>query len=127
MIEETEDEDNVKSASKWKLEVSSPHILEDDSEEEIILVKWKTKHPKKPEVPVEVKEKTGKRIPVTTGRRHRDLLIPVLTQSVAPTEHSSKSKMGELSHEQEVLLMVLNTDLNEIKDGKEQIPALREA
>ena len=117
--------------SKAHLSQSSPHIMEDDSDDDQVLLERKeykeTKNTSVPKTPT----RSGKRpdcveVPIGTKLKFECPETPEIEECSVPTLHSNLFKYKGPSQKEEVLLAVMDANLNELKEGEKQLPDLCE-
>jgi hypothetical protein len=125
-IEDVEDEEVQNMMNKPKLCEDTTHIVEDMSDKEHIMfdrMNYKEKH----DSTSPNKESKWKpyNIPVTTGRTFEHPRTPDIYERNVPMLHSELYKYKGPSQWEEVLLAVMDANLNELNESKEELPDLR--
>src|ERR1700677_4078670 len=130
-MEEIEDEDDIRMRSKARLSQSSPHIMEDDSDDDQVLLERMNYKEKKntasvPKTPVQTSKGLDHiEVPISTKLKFEHPKAPEIEECSVPTLHSDSYKYKGPSQKEEVLLTVMDANLNELKEGEEQLPDLR--
>src|ERR1700677_538519 len=128
-MEEIEDEDDIRMRSKARLSQSSPHIMEDDSDDDqVLLERMNYKKKNMASVP-KTSAQTSKgldhiEVPISTKLKFERPKAPEIEECSIPTLHSDSFKYKGPSQKEEVLLAVMDVNLNELKEGEEQLPDL---
>src|ERR1700683_3270339 len=130
-MEEIEDEDDIRMRSKARLSQSSPHIMEDDSDDDQVLLERMNYKEKKNTASVpKTSAQTSKglnciEVPISTKLKFERPKAAEIEECSIPTLHSDSFKYKGPSQKEEVLLAVMDVNLNELKEGEEQLPDLR--
>jgi hypothetical protein len=88
---------------------------DDSSEDDQPLVDRPINNKKKQTRP---SKKHDREIPIRTGNRYEQPVIPDIRDSPSPTLHSENYKFRGMTQQQEVLLAVMDAQLNELKKKK---------
>ena len=128
-MEEIEDEDDIRMRSKARLSQSSPHIMEDDSDDDQVLLERMNYKKKNTASVPKTSAQTSKgldriEVPISTKLKFEHPKAPEIEECSVLTLHSDSFKYKGPSQKEEVLLTVMNTNLNELKEGEEQLPDL---
>jgi len=115
--------------SKAHLNQSSPHIMEDDSDDDQVLLERKeykeTKNTSVPKAPTQSSKRPDHvEVPIGTKLKFERPKTPETEECSVPTLHSDLFKYKGPSQKEEVLLAVIDVNLNELKEGEEQLPNL---
>src|SRR6202050_1097604 len=129
-MEEVEDEDDIGMRSKAQLSQSCPHIMEDDSDDNQVLLEHPNYKEKKnmesvPKTPAQLsKGLNHTEVPISTKLKFKRPKAPEIEECSVPMLHSDSFKYKGPSQKEEVLLAVMDANLNELKEGEEQLPDL---
>src|SRR6202790_5004145 len=112
--------------NKPKLCEDTTHIVEDMSDEEHIMFD-RMNYKEKRDSTSPNKESKWKpyNIPVTTGRTFKHPRMPDIYERNVLTLHSELYKYKGPSQQEEVLLAVMDANLNELNESKEELPDLQ--
>src|ERR1700676_1345649 len=112
--------------NKRNLCEDTTHIVEDMSDEEHIMFD-RMNYKKKCDSTSPNKESKWKpyNLPVTTGRTFERPRTPNIYECNVPTLHSELYKYKGPSQQEEVLLAVMDANLNELNESKEELPDLQ--
>ena len=125
-IKDVEDEDVQNMMNKPKLCEDTTHIVEDLSDDEHIMfdcMNYKEKRDSAP--PSKESKRKPYNVPVMTGRKFERPRMPDIHERNVPTLHSNLYKYKGPSQREEVLLAVMDANLNELNESKEELPDLR--
>src|ERR1700683_4172195 len=129
-MEEIEDKDDIRMRSKARLSQSSPHIMEDDSDDDqVLLERMNYKKKNTARVP-KTSAQTSKgldriEVPISTKLKSKHPKVPKIEECSVLTLHSDSFKYKGPSQKEEVLLAVMDANLSKLKEGEEQLPDLR--
>lgn len=116
--------------SKSKLPAGIPQVMLDDGLDDQALLDRLDKEERRsgePERQEKIPDiKAGVEPKIGTKKKYRSPKIPKLLDENNPTLHSEYLKAPKLSDKQEVLLAIMDAQIEEVKEGEEEIPKLRE-
>jgi hypothetical protein len=112
--------------AKVKLNSDSTHIFESDDDDEHIVFDQMDYKEKRKSDPPRKKNSVSSPIdpPVYTGRKFECLKAPNIQENSAPTLHSDAPKYTGPSQKEEVMLVIMDAHLNEMKKEEQVLPDL---
>src|SRR6202050_2146188 len=123
MIKEVEDENNIRRRGKPHLSQSSPHIMEDDSDDDQVLLERTNYKERKNTVSVpKTPTQTSKgldciEVPISIKLKFEHPKAPEIEECSVSMLHSNSYKYKGPSQKEEVLLTVMDVNLNGLKEG----------
>ena len=125
-IEDVEDKEVQNMMDKPKLCESTNHIMEDMSDNEHIMFNCMNYKEKCDSAPPNKESKWKPyNIPAMTGRKFEHPRMPNIHERSMPMLHSDLYKYKGPSQWEKVLLAVMDANLNELNEGKEELPDLQ--
>ena len=124
-IKDVEDKEVQNMMNKPKLCEGTTHIMEDMSDDKHIMfdqMNYKERRDSTP--PNKESKRKPYNIPATTGRKFERPRMPNIHERNVPTLHSDLYKYKGPSQREEVLLAVMDANLNELNESKEELPDL---
>ena len=107
--------------AKEKLSDNLSYIIDDSDEEHIVFNQMPYQVPPKSDTST----RDMKNVPTMNNKRFERTHAPDIRENNAPTLHSHSYTYKGPSQKEEVMLAVMDTHLNELKEGEEVLPNLR--